>query len=225
MTIATEPGVEVPRALGDVHVGDRVRVRSREALLATLDNRGRLDGLPVMPEMLACAGRVFEVDAVVHRTCDTIKTAGTSGTTRGIDRTVHLRNCRCDGSAHGGCQARCLLYWKIDWLEPAPAGVGPDEVLVDLPARGADDDVPAKLRAGTRGPGDTDHDPVWSCQATELLGATHFVSARNLRPWLDDVRSGNASARAAIVGAAVIAFNKWQAFSRRGPRCGPPASG
>jgi GT2 family glycosyltransferase len=218
MTIATEPRVEVPRALGDVRVGDRVRVRSREAILATLDNRGRLDGLPLMPEMLACAGRVFEVDAVVHRTCDTIKTAGTSGTTRGIDRTVHLRDSRCDGSAHGGCQARCLLYWKIDWLEPAPAGVGPGEVLVDLPAGGADDDVPATVRAGTRGPGDTDDDPVWSCQATELLGATHFVSARNLRPWLDDVRSGNASARAAIVGAAVIAFNKWQAFSRRLPR-------
>ena len=46
---------------------------------------------------------------------------------------VHLEELRCDGSAHGGCQAGCLLYWKEPWLvrlEPqegaAAAEVEPD---------------------------------------------------------------------------------------------------
>jgi hypothetical protein len=216
--------------LGEVRVGDRVRVRSRDELLATVDDRGRLDGLPLMPEMLACEGQVYVVDAVVHRTCDTVKTGGTSGTTRAIDRAVHLRGSRCDGGAHGGCQARCLVYWKLDWLEPVPAGeapgvadasgpdaAAPEEVPVAVRSR-ADRDTPAVLVAGTHGPGHRDDDPVWSCQATELLEASHFVSPRNPRAWIADVRSGNATAREAVVGAGVIAFNKWQAFSARLPR-------
>jgi hypothetical protein len=30
--------------------------------------------------------------------------------------TVHLSDLRCDGSAHAGCQAGCLLFWKEAWL-------------------------------------------------------------------------------------------------------------
>jgi GT2 family glycosyltransferase len=224
MTVTTVDRMGTTAALGGVRVGDRVRVRSRQEILATLDERGRLDGLPFMPEMLAAVGRVFEVDAVVNRTCDTVKTDGTSGTTRGMDRVVHLRGSRCDGSVHGGCQARCLLYWKLDWLEPAPgapldaaSATAPGEVVVELRAR-VGDDVPATLTMATHGPGHTDDDPVWSCQATELLSATRFVSARKVRPWLDDIRAGNATARQALVSAGVIALNKWQGLSRRLPR-------
>ncbi len=37
--------------------------------------------------------------------------------TRKLKNTVHLET-RCDGEAHDGCQAGCLLYWKEDWLKP-----------------------------------------------------------------------------------------------------------
>ena len=35
----------------------------------------------------------------------------------GSTSAVHLET-RCDGSAHGGCQASCLLFWKDAWLKP-----------------------------------------------------------------------------------------------------------
>ena len=31
------------------------------------------------------------------------------------------RSVRCDGSAHDGCQAGCLLFWKLAWLKAADA--------------------------------------------------------------------------------------------------------
>lgn len=198
-----------------LHVGDWVRVKTRDEIMATLDAAGRVDGLPFMPEMLAFAGRSFPVDAVTHRTCDTVKTSGTSGTTRLMERAVHLRGLRCDGSAHGGCQAQCLLFWKEDWLEAAPAGTSDrDRGLGDSPPA----DVPAVLEAATRGDGDTADSPVYSCQATELLEATRFVSARDPRMWVNDIRSRNATLRTAIASLAVLVFNKWQGASTRMPR-------
>src|SRR5258705_10026217 len=40
-----------------IHVGDRVEVRRKEEILATLDENGRLDGLPLMPQMLKYCGQ------------------------------------------------------------------------------------------------------------------------------------------------------------------------
>lgn len=200
----------------ELRVGDWVRVKSREEILASLDAEGRVDGLPFMPEMLTFAGKSFPVSAVTHRTCDTVKTSGTSGTTRRMENAVHLADLRCDGSAHSGCQARCLLYWKNDWLEAAPPGSRKLAVLDSPSEAGAR--VPAVLSAATRGEGDREEAPVYSCQATELLRATQFVSVRDPRMWLKDVRSRNAKLRTAVASIAVLAFNKWQGFSSRLPR-------
>jgi hypothetical protein len=215
MTIETSAARTGPVRADQLRVGDRVRVRPPAGIMATLDDGARVDGLPFMPEMLAFAGRTLTVDAVTHRTCDTVKTTGTSGTTRRMERAVHLRGARCDGSAHGGCQARCLLYWKEDWLELAP----PDEPAQDgaaVPAVTAE--IPPSLAAATHGDGHTEQEPVYSCQATELLRATSFVSPRRPELWARDVRSGNASVGTALASAAVLAFNKWQSFSGRLPR-------
>jgi hypothetical protein len=199
-----------------LRVGDRVRVRDADAILATLDADGRLDGLPFMPEMWAYRGRTLVVDAVVHRTCDTVKTDGTSGTTRTFPDVVHLAGLRCDGSAHGGCQARCLVYWKEAWLERVPAHAPTDRVPTVQPD--AQPDPPPALVDATAGPGSTDETPVWSCQATELLAASSFVSARRLTNWVADLVSRNARVRDAARGLLVLALNKWQAASRRLPR-------
>lgn len=82
--------------------GDRVRVRSAEEILATLDADGSIDGMPFMPEMLQYAGQEVPVYASAHKTCDAINLTGTS---RRLERMVHLDTLRCDGRAHGGCQA------------------------------------------------------------------------------------------------------------------------
>jgi hypothetical protein len=193
-----------------------MRVKSRDEILATLDSEGRVDALPFMPEMLAFAGRSLPVDAVVHRTCDTVKTAGTSGTTRALERTVHLQGLRCDGSAHGGCQAGCLLYWKLDWLESAPPLPEQDGVRRGPPAMPIT--VPASLTAATRREGSTDDKPLYSCQATEMLGMSTFVSARDPRMWLNDVRSGNATIRTAVTGAIMLLLGKMRNATSRLPR-------
>jgi hypothetical protein len=201
-----------------LRVGDRVRVRDADAILATLDAEGRLDGLPFMPEMWAYRGRTLVVDAVVHRTCDTVKTDGTSGTTRSFPDVVHLAGLRCDGSAHGGCQARCLVYWKEAWLERVPANAPTDRATTADLRPDPQPDPPPVLVDATAGPGSTDESPVWSCQATELLTASSFVSARRLTPWVADVVSRNARPRDVARGLLVLGFNKWQGASRRLPR-------
>jgi hypothetical protein len=89
-----------------------VEVRSREEILRSLDERGRLQGLPFMPQMLQYCGQRFRVYKRAHKTCDTVNP--TQG--RRLASGIHLQ-LRCDGKAYGGCQAGCLLFWKEAWLK------------------------------------------------------------------------------------------------------------
>ena len=101
-----------------LRAGDVVEVRAPHEILATLDERGELDSLPFMPEMLRYCGRRFTVAKVAHKTCDTITGTGY----RRMDDAVHLAGVRCDGSAHDGCQAAWLTYWKAAWLRAESRG-------------------------------------------------------------------------------------------------------
>ena len=96
-----------------LRAGDWVEIRSKQEILASLDSKGQLDGLPFMPEMLRHCGKRFRVYKRAHKTCDTV--TGTGG--RRLPEGIHL-DLRCDGSAHGNCQAACLLFWKEAWLRP-----------------------------------------------------------------------------------------------------------
>ena len=53
-------------------VGDWVEVRSKEEILSTLDQNGRLEGLPFMPQMFRYCGQRFQVYKRAHKTCDTV---------------------------------------------------------------------------------------------------------------------------------------------------------
>src|SRR5262249_100695 len=107
-SILSTPGMWRP------HVGEWVEVRSAEEIFATLDQRSRLDDLPFMPEMLQYCGKRYRISKSGHKTCDTVL----SYQVRRMTDAVHLENLRCDGRAHGGCQANCLLFWKNAWLKP-----------------------------------------------------------------------------------------------------------
>jgi hypothetical protein len=204
----TQPIGSMP---GSLHAGDLVRVRSREEILATLDANGRLDGQPFMPEMLEFAGRELPVDKIAHKTCDTINRPSTG--LRKLDHTVHLTDARCDGSAHGGCQAGCLLFWREEWLE-TPDGVplrapqaAPNPVVTEQTL--ADDTV-----AGVADDGAT----LYRCAATEVMRATSPLAPLEMGQYVDDVRSGNFSALFVIRGLLILMFNKFQALSRKLPR-------
>jgi hypothetical protein len=168
--------------------GDWVEVRSAEEILATLDDMGTLDNLPFMPEMLRNCGQRLQVAASAHKTCDTInKTGG-----RRMRDAVHLEGVRCDGSAHGGCQASCLIFWKEAWLKPAG-----DQAKHDAPSTSAGqrpieacfDEARLGLRTQA---GDDSQDPTYVCQATRLFDATTPLKPWAPRQYLADVRSGNA---------------------------------
>src|SRR5689334_10946605 len=100
-----------------IHAGDWVQVRCAEEILATLDKNGRLDGLPFMPQMFSYCGQSFRVVSSAYKICDTV-----SGNYKGLrlPDSIHL-DIRCDGQAHGGCQAACLIFWKTAWLKPVEA--------------------------------------------------------------------------------------------------------
>ena len=99
--------------LSRFRTGDLVQVRSKEEILATLTEDGRIAGMPFMPEMLQFCGQKFRVGAVAHKTCETAKRTYQG---RRLEKTTHLADLRCDGAAHGGCQAACRLFWRDEWL-------------------------------------------------------------------------------------------------------------
>ena len=199
----------------DLRVGEIVEVRSEAEILATLDARGELESLPFMPEMLQFCGRRFRVDKLAVKLCDTI---GSTGMYR-MRNAVHLEGVRCDGQAHGGCQAGCLVYWKEAWLKRVPADghdradPAPDPATeprrVALHARDAAGGDPQGRRHAP-------DDERFSCQATELLRAAPTrVPPWDVGQYVRDVRSGNASLLATIRAVAIGVFNEYQDFSRR----------
>ena len=193
-----------------------VEVRSEEEILRTLDADGKLEGLPFMPEMLGFCGGRYRVRARAHKACDTIDWQQY----RRMESAVHLEELRCDGSAHGGCQAGCLLFWREAWLrhvEPeeyaAPeAGITSDLTPGTVGAGASKEALFAATETGTNEAGQA----LFSCQATELLGAS-----KGLLPWwepsqyVEDISSGNSTIRRVVRALLVGLFNRFQQANAR----------
>lgn len=200
-----------------LRVGDVVEVRSAAEILATLDERGELDGLPFMPEMLRFCGQRLVVHKVAHKLCDTIERSGL----RRMAGAVHLTGARCDGAAHGGCQTACSLYWKEEWLRRVDPGdalrngaaPSPEETAREEQARRRLEEL---LAANTRRPPGPDGEVRYRCQATELLrAAPERLPFRDLRQYVWDVRTGNAGVLATLRGILIGLFNRFQHLSTR----------
>ena len=173
--------------------GEIVEVASREEILRTLDKDGRLDGLPFMPEMFALCGRRMRVFKRGHKTCDTTDTTRRTHESRSMHHAVHLEGARCDGRAHGGCEAGCLLFWKEAWLrrvredgresaEPLRDQEGSAEAAASPTSQCTEADVVAGTQ---RSPG------IYVCQATELPRATRPLRWWTVRQYVEDYTSGN----------------------------------
>jgi hypothetical protein len=188
--------------------GELVEVRGATEILATLDENATFEGLPFMPEMLGYCNRQARVFRRAHKTCDTI---GWSGL-RGIDRAVHLEF-RCDGSAHFGCQAGCLLFWKEAWLRRVTT-----ERLGGATSRGPNGAwlTPEQedwLRLSCR---IQDHsgEPRFRCQATELARATRPLSPLDPRQYLCDVKCNGATWAGVAGGLVHSAANRLRKLCR-----------
>ncbi len=177
--------------LSRFRAGDLVEVRSEKEILASLDQHGCMDGMPFMPEMLQFCGQRLRVSAVAHKTCET---AHRTWKGRRLQATVHLAGLRCDGSAHGGCQAACNLFWKDVWLKPADdkSSGSAKPVAEASPASGRCTET--QLLANTRlSSGAEGEEPRYSCQATKLYEATEPLAWWDPRQYVLDVVTRNHS--------------------------------
>ena len=178
--------------------GDWVEVRSKEEILSTLDSRGQLEQMPFMPEMFVHCGKRFQVSKRAHKTCDPVNGLQS----RRLPTSVHLDNLRCDGAAHGACQAGCLIFWKEAWLRRAD---GP--ALATAPSHSAPPSAAgaatsgkagcseADITTGTLAPGETPDKPdtTYCCQATQVSAATTPLPWYDPRQYVEDFASGNVS--------------------------------
>jgi hypothetical protein len=190
-------------------VGEWVQVRTKEEIFRTLDAYGRLDELPFMPEMLQYCGMKMRVGKRAHKTCD--PAVGIGG--RKMANAVHLENNRCNGSAHDGCEAGCLIFWKEAWLrrlngEPDPVPARNGEGLERIEHM---EDV---LRSGVRSPaakGETA--PIYVCQNTQVKFATQPLEWWDVRQYAEDYSSGNVTISQLAAG---LLYSLWRTFAEAG---------
>jgi hypothetical protein len=160
-----------------------VELRPPAEIIATLDDKGALDGVPFMPEMLRFFGGTFQVEARVERACDTVNYSGV----RKLNATVLLDDLRCDGSGHAGCQARCRLYWKEAWLRPATGSGTESPAAGDEALTRLQEIALANVHANDTSP----DEPTYRCQATELLRASDAVGWWDAGSLFRELTSGN----------------------------------
>jgi hypothetical protein len=205
----------------NLRAGDLVEVRGIDEILATLDEHGRFEGLPFMPEMLKLCGRRLRVASRAGKTCDRVERKGLRSVTGSA--TVHLEGVRCDGAFHDGCQALCLIFWKEAWLKRADGG-GEDSPAAVSNAGLSLDGLPqaARVFVGARKAPTGGGETVYSCQATEAMQFTAPPEPAAAFYWRD-VRCGNVSWRSAVRAYAVERFNDFQ--RSRGGTQYPPLGG
>jgi hypothetical protein len=171
----------------NLRAGDEVIVRSREEILATLDERGCFEDVPFMPEMVSFCGQRMRVFKRADKTCDNIE----PWNMRRVTQTVHLENARCDGAGHDGCQAGCMIFWKEAWLKRAG---DPGSELVQIGEERAGksaldiriEDLLASAARNTSG-----KQPTYFCQATEVRNFSTTLAWWDLRQYVRDLQSRN----------------------------------
>lgn len=181
----------------DFIVGDPVEVRSWAEISATLDERGCLEGLPFMPEMLAMCGRRARVFRGMHRLFDYRK----SRRMRHMSGAVLLVRSVCDGASHGGCEAACHVIWKAAWLRRAEPPGAPEPAAAAWPEPSPIET--AVLQFGTR-------PPRYACQLTQLDAASEPIGEWSVVNFWRPLVSGNVAPAAFVVGWLTHLFNELQ---------------
>ena len=112
------PGSMRRRGRLDLQAGDWVRVKSAEAIAATLDAEGKNLGLAFEPEMKRYAGGVFQVEFPVRKIIQE-----ETGLMSLLTGTVALRGLACQGICVRNCPRANTLYWREIWLERVAAQI------------------------------------------------------------------------------------------------------
>ena len=187
------------RLLGhDLVVGDLVEVKTWSEVRATLDERGCLEQVPFMPEMVRMCGQRAYVFRCVHRLFDYRKTRRM----RHMSGAVLLVGVVCDGSNHGGCEAACHTIWKSAWLRRVERNVGAE--VGQISSNRSDQEIDAAaLPFGTQA-------PRYACQLTQLHAASQPIGKWSATNFLLPVMSGNVAPAAFVVGWLTYLFDEFQ---------------
>jgi hypothetical protein len=198
-----------------LRAGDWVEVRSKEEILHSLDEDGRLDNLPFMPQMFEYCGRKFRVFKRAHKTCDTVNYTGG----RSLPDGIHL-DLRCNGQVYGGCQAACLIFWKEAWLKPVGTGT-PSAELNELqtrkPSLQASCSEEAVLAGTLAKDQPTVGGPKYSCQATDLPLFTNHLKWWQASQYVEDYTSGNVPLSRLIGGFLYASYYSLRPADGRNP--------
>jgi hypothetical protein len=95
--------------------GDRVRIRSKEQILATLNEKNKLEGCFFMQEMFNYCGKEYKVIRKVENFFDEAAMEMRKART-----TYLLEGLHCSGKLTGyvtKCDRNCYSFWKEAWLE------------------------------------------------------------------------------------------------------------
>ena len=195
-----------------LRAGELVEVLGEDEILATLDERGELDGLPFMPEMLQFCGRRFRVasrpsSSATPSTAAACTAWSTPSTSRACAATARpmaaaRRPASSTGRRHGSGGSTPSRRRPT---ATAPPRRGPAIPACSLPL----------LAQATRKASDPETgEEVYACQATELLRA----APERIPPWdigstSQDVRSTNAGLLTVLRSVVVGAFNEYQDLS------------
>lgn len=152
-----------------IRPGARVRVRTWPEIKKTLDGSGCTDGLVFMEEMCQYCGGVYEILQCVSR----IVVEGHG--MREMPDTFILKDLRCSGTPQKTCDRLCYILWKSAWLDLYTA---------------EEPDANEYARDKTGMEYSTIH---CQGQAPALMRATRPLPFFNLRPYLNDRRSGTRS--------------------------------
>jgi hypothetical protein len=155
--------------------GQWVQVRTEAEIRGTLDADGKLDGLPFMPEQAGYCGHKFRI----YRRADRVYLDYHYFVVR-LKNTVLLDDLRCDGAAHGGCQMRCLMFWKEAWLRPIDEPSPNERVSAPVP-------LISLTSTATTAASHASIGETFSCQATELARIGTRLSGWDPRQYLADL--------------------------------------
>ncbi|MEN6462563.1 MAG: hypothetical protein ABFC94_14500 [Syntrophomonas sp.] len=119
-TIHTRPGGKTSSSLKSANVlskafkaGDLVRIRSKEEILATLDQNGKLGGCSFISNMVPYCGSRHRVLKPMERYFSEIDNK--VKTCKGL---FILEGVTCNGETRfGHCDRSCLVFWREEWLE------------------------------------------------------------------------------------------------------------
>lgn len=109
----TAPSVPVSAVTGPLQAGDRVKVKSKEDIQATLDEWNRLKGTGFMEEMWPYCSTTHRVLKRLDRFLDE-----RDYRVKECKRMVLLEGVICEGTKDfGRCDRSCYFFWREEWLE------------------------------------------------------------------------------------------------------------